>query len=90
MGCIIQHVRADFGAVLHAPVDDWNLMNWRATIEGPPGKPYEGGKIQFSLFLPFDYPESPPRVTVETQLYHPTLPALMGVSLPILNFKWAS
>ena len=52
-----------------APASDWDLMNWQATIEGPPGTPYEGGKFHLGLSLPFDYPQSPPRVTVETDIY---------------------
>lgn len=46
---------------------------WTATITGPPGSPYSGGKFKLSLLLPEDYPASSPKIKFETKIYHPNV-----------------
>lgn len=46
-----------------AQIRDGNLANWIATIEGPPGTPYEGGKFKLSLTFSSDYPFRAPYVS---------------------------
>ena len=44
-----------------------------ASISGPPGTCYDGGKFKAELLLPDDYPMSPPKVVFDTKIYHPNI-----------------
>eukprot|EP00020_Sapocribrum_chincoteaguense_P000263 CAMPEP_0170752206 /NCGR_PEP_ID=MMETSP0437-20130122/11849_1 /TAXON_ID=0 /ORGANISM="Sexangularia sp." /LENGTH=1243 /DNA_ID=CAMNT_0011091269 /DNA_START=39 /DNA_END=3769 /DNA_ORIENTATION=- len=44
--------------------DRMDLMS--AMIVGPEGTPYSGGLFEFHIFLPSDYPNVPPLVSIET------------------------
>ena len=41
-----------------------NLLNWVATMVGPPNSPYEGGTFFVELTFPPEYPFKPPKVSV--------------------------
>ena len=74
-----------------APVDDENLLRWKAMIKGPPDSPYEGGEFHLTINLQDDYPNKPPRVKFQTKIYHPNIDAAMGsVCLSILAKDWSS
>jgi len=40
------------------------MNDLEATIDGPPGTPYEGGVFRLSVLLPDRYPHEPPKVKV--------------------------
>lgn len=40
-----------------------NLSTWRATIEGPAGSPYAGGKFNLQIVFPENYPFKAPAVS---------------------------
>jgi len=42
-------------------INDGDLTDIQATIEGPSGTPYEGGAFKMKLVLGKDFPQSPPR-----------------------------
>lgn len=47
-------------------VDEDRYDCMRALIFGPDGTPYANGAFMFDIFLPWDYPDSPPRVNFLT------------------------
>ena len=42
-------------------VNDDDMTDIQAVIEGPPGTPYQGGQFRVKLALSKDYPASPPK-----------------------------
>eukprot|EP00761_Pharyngomonas_kirbyi_P013360 gb/GECH01013388.1/.p1 GENE.gb/GECH01013388.1/~~gb/GECH01013388.1/.p1 ORF type:complete len:152 (+),score=38.08 gb/GECH01013388.1/:1-456(+) len=66
-----------------------NLRHFTVTIDGPTGSPYEGGVFKLELFLPEQYPMSPPKVRFLTKIYHPNIDRLGRICLDILKNKWS-
>ncbi|KAL3098281.1 hypothetical protein niasHT_021241 [Heterodera trifolii] len=73
-----------------APMDDGrDLYHWRASIEGPPESPYEGGTFHLNIVLRRDYPCTPPIVEFVTDIYHPNVGEKGDICLDILKQTWA-
>ncbi|KAL7558637.1 hypothetical protein ACA910_016150 [Epithemia clementina (nom. ined.)] len=53
-------------------IDD-DIFKWNATINGPEGGPYAGGKFVLRLEFPAQYPFKPPKLVFETKVYHPSV-----------------
>mmetsp|Transcript_1791 Transcript_1791/g.3882 ORF Transcript_1791/g.3882 Transcript_1791/m.3882 type:complete len:149 (-) Transcript_1791:83-529(-) len=71
------------------PVNDDDMFNWVATIQGPKDSPYEGGIFYLSILLPADYPFKPPHVRFTTKLYHPNINDHGGESIDIIKDRWS-
>ena len=50
------------------PFED-NVRHFKITIDGPKDSAYENGVFDLQLFLPEDYPMSPPKVIFSTRIY---------------------
>jgi ubiquitin-protein ligase len=61
-----------------------NLHNYKATICGKPGTPYEGGKWEITINLPPEYPFRPPIVNFLTPIWHP------NIAIGKTQWKWGS
>ncbi|KAH7398963.1 ubiquitin-conjugating enzyme/RWD-like protein [Phaeosphaeria sp. MPI-PUGE-AT-0046c] len=70
------------------PHDD-NLRYFDVTIDGPSQSPYEGGVFKLELFLPDDYPMTPPKVRFLTKIYHPNIDRLGRICLDVLKSNWS-
>ena len=45
-------------------------------VNGPKDTPFESGKFKMELFLPEDYPMTPPKLRFITKIYHPNIDQL--------------
>ena len=71
------------------PISESNLYEWRATILGPHGSPYQGGVFQLKIMLPLDYPFKAPKITFLTKIYHCNINANGSICLDILKDNWS-
>lgn len=53
--------------------DDGNFFSWRVCFEGPPDTFYEGGIFAASLKFPSDFPNNPPEMIFEQDMWHPNV-----------------
>ena len=53
------------------PIDDSNMFEWEASIQGPEDSLYEGGTFNLKILFPRDYPFKPPHIYFQTKIYHP-------------------
>ncbi|KAN0119332.1 putative ubiquitin-conjugating enzyme E2 [Hyaloscypha variabilis] len=62
-----------------------NLRYFDVMIHGPTQSPYEGGIFKLELFLPDDYPMTPPKIRFLTKIYHPNIDKLGRICLDVLK-----
>jgi len=74
--------------ILATPTTD-NLRYFQVVITGPAESPFEKGFFSLELFLPEEYPMSPPKVRFLTKIYHPNIDKLGRICLDILKDKWS-
>ena len=51
-------------------LDNGNIFNWRVTMVGPRGTPYEGGLFTITATFPQDYPNHGPEFKFVKKIYH--------------------
>ena len=74
---------------INAVPEDANARYFRVIIKGPQESPYAGGSFHLELYLPEEYPMSPPKVRFTTKIYHPNIDKLGRICLDILKDKWS-
>ncbi|KAA6388617.1 MAG: putative Ubiquitin-conjugating enzyme E2 36 [Streblomastix strix] len=62
-----------------------NIRYFDATIQGPPGSPFEGGIFKLEIFFTETYPFEPPKVRFLTKMYHPNVNKIGQICLDILK-----
>jgi ubiquitin-conjugating enzyme E2 D/E len=72
------------------PANDGDYKHWTATMTGPEGSPYQGGRFCLNIQFPDDYPFSPPKLTFVTKIYHPNINAKGDICLNILKEEWSA
>ncbi|KAK3363484.1 ubiquitin-conjugating enzyme E2 35 [Lasiosphaeria hispida] len=77
-----------------------NLRYFDVEIHGPSQSPYEGevhfavryrwrGIFKLELFLPDDYPMTPPKIRFLTKIFHPNVDKLGRICLDVLKNNWS-
>jgi len=56
----------EVGSAIFVRCDEERVDLLKALIIGPEGSPYENGCFEFDIWLPLDYPDSPPKVQLIT------------------------
>jgi ubiquitin-conjugating enzyme E2 G1 len=65
--------------------DDDDFFKWRVIFEGPTDTLYEGGIFTSILVFPPDFPNSPPVMKFETEMWHPNVYPDGKVCISILH-----
>lgn len=81
------HLDAGMEGISAMPLDQ-QLSHWQATILGPPGSPYEGGKFFLYIIIPANYPMSAPKVRFLTKIIHPNVSRHGDIGIDIINHNW--
>ncbi|EMR63640.1 hypothetical protein MGN70_002117 [Eutypa lata] len=67
-----------------------DLTHLKASITGPPGTPYEGGKFVVDVKIPTEYPFRPPIMKFDTKVWHPNISSQTGaICLDTLSTAWS-
>ena len=73
----------------HPILDGTDIYEWQGHITGPSDTPYAGGNFFLNIHLPKEYPMRPPKVTLQTRIYHCNIDQHGGISLDILSDQWS-
>eukprot|EP00439_Symbiodinium_sp_Y106_P085553 s53_g28.t4 len=65
--------------------DDSDFFTWRVVFEGPSDSLYEGGIFTAILKFPGDFPNNPPEMRFETEMWHPNIYPDGRVCISILH-----
>ncbi|CAK8994441.1 Probable ubiquitin-conjugating enzyme E2 7 (E2 ubiquitin-conjugating enzyme 7) (Ubiquitin carrier protein 7) (Ubiquitin-protein ligase 7) [Durusdinium trenchii] len=65
--------------------DDSDFFTWRVVFEGPAESLYEGGIFTAILKFPSDFPNNPPEMRFETEMWHPNIYPDGRVCISILH-----
>mmetsp|Transcript_35261 Transcript_35261/g.99407 ORF Transcript_35261/g.99407 Transcript_35261/m.99407 type:complete len:153 (-) Transcript_35261:37-495(-) len=67
-----------------------NMLQWKATMTGPEGTPYENGIFVLDIKIPQEYPFKPPDITFVTKVFHPNIDPEKGLFCEtVLRERWS-
>eukprot|EP00007_Cunea_sp_BSH-02190019_P001610 CAMPEP_0174229194 /NCGR_PEP_ID=MMETSP0417-20130205/236_1 /TAXON_ID=242541 /ORGANISM="Mayorella sp, Strain BSH-02190019" /LENGTH=304 /DNA_ID=CAMNT_0015306717 /DNA_START=70 /DNA_END=983 /DNA_ORIENTATION=+ len=66
-------------------VDDDDPFVWQILLLGPPDTLYEGGIFKGKMTFPKEYPNMPPKLVFDTELWHPNIYESGEVCISILH-----
>eukprot|EP00088_Acartia_fossae_P041878 TRINITY_DN4383_c0_g1_i1.p1 TRINITY_DN4383_c0_g1~~TRINITY_DN4383_c0_g1_i1.p1 ORF type:complete len:212 (+),score=51.56 TRINITY_DN4383_c0_g1_i1:183-818(+) len=69
-------------------LNDDDMTDIQAIVEGPPGTPYAGGAFRIKLVLSRDYPASPPKGFFLTKIFHPNVGPQGEICVNTLKKDW--
>lgn len=92
---VLQNVARDLRRMVNSPpegikihINEDNLTDIQADIEGPVGTPYEGGFFRCKLVLGSEYPSAPPRGFFLTRIFHPNVSLNGDICVNTLKKDW--
>ncbi|KAK9503667.1 hypothetical protein O3M35_010180 [Rhynocoris fuscipes] len=71
-------------------LNDENVADIQALIEGPAGTPYAGGVFKIRLCLGKDFPQGPPKAFFLTKIFHPNVATNGEICVNSLKKDWKS
>lgn len=71
-------------------INEQNMTDIQAEIEGPQGTPFENGVFRMRLTLPPDFPASPPKGLFITKVFHPNVSTSGDICVNVLKRDWTS
>ena len=71
--------------ILAGPINEDNLFEWEALVDGPSGTAFDGGCFAARVSFPKDYPLSPPTMRFTSQIWHPNVFPSGAVCISILH-----
>jgi ubiquitin-conjugating enzyme E2 S len=69
-------------------LNEEDLTDVQAIVDGPPGTPYSGGAFRVKLVLSKDYPASPPKGFFLTKIFHPNVGPQGEICVNTLKKDW--
>lgn len=69
-------------------VNDADVTDIQALIDGPAGTPYTGGVFRIKLALGKDFPQSPPKAFFLTKIFHPNVAPSGEICVNTLKRDW--
>ena len=66
-----------------------DLFQWTVNFHGQKNSPFEGGIFNMSFVFPKDYPFKPPKVKMNTKVYHPNISETGDICLDLLKDQWS-
>ena len=75
-------------AGIHLVLNETDVTDIQADIEGPPGTPYEGGVFRCRLVVGPDFPSAPPRGLFLTKIFHPNVSPTGDICVNTLKKDW--
>lgn len=69
-------------------INEANITDISAELDGPPGTPFEGGLFRMKLVLPPDFPASPPKGFFTTKIWHPNVSKSGEICVNVLKRDW--
>ncbi|GIL43546.1 hypothetical protein Vafri_1249 [Volvox africanus] len=71
-------------------INEQNLTDIQAELDGPQGTPFESGVFRMRLTLPGDFPASPPKGFFITKVFHPNVSTSGDICVNVLKRDWTS
>ncbi|XP_018331026.1 ubiquitin-conjugating enzyme E2 S isoform X3 [Agrilus planipennis] len=69
-------------------INEEDVTDIQAVIEGPAGTPYVNGLFRVKLALSKDFPQSPPKAFFLTKIFHPNVAANGEICVNTLKRDW--
>jgi hypothetical protein len=73
---------------IRVTINEADVTDIQAEIDGPPGTPFEGGMFRMRLSLPADFPASPPKGFFTTKIWHPNVSKSGEICVNVLKRDW--
>jgi len=94
---VIRHVTKELYELVSAPpegikvsLNEEDITDIQAVIDGPAGTPYFGGNFRVRLVLSKDFPASPPKAYFITKIFHPNVSRSGEICVNTLKKDWKS
>lgn len=92
---IIRRVAKELEDLFNSPpegikvsLNEQDITDIQAYIEGPAGTPYAGGVFKVKLALGKDFPQSPPKAFFLTKIFHPNVAKSGEICVNTLKKDW--